>query len=431
MKARSFLLIAALGMAPVMANDALDILEGHKEVEDIDLPPLPEEQAADPDKPPVFVEPQWAPGPMDSIWSRAILFEDPTDPWVQQVAVMGLFDWRASWGEAEVEGGGNTDLDTTRTRRARLGARMKIFGNTEIEAVGEFAGEGDFRRLERFKAITGIRDGYQVEYGKFRPTFGIESSKNPEELLTPHRSLLVNMMMPAESLGVSIQSTEGPWRWHLGYFSADQDPYFPSLQSDGFLVAGVAHTFTDRDSAGNPLRTTWHADYIHNFDMLTSETVPRYRLQGRRAANGGGAIPGNPAFRHLVSTGIKVEAERYAYEGEFLFAQGRTDAWGLSFSPSYWIVPGMLQAVGRYHFADTNDPGGLVGGLGAGADPFFDASPTFVGDEFHSFYLGANLHLYRDKVLLMNGIEYALMNDGSTGFDTEALMWHSGARLSF
>ncbi len=432
MKTIPFILGAAVLAQPVAANEALDILEGNKKVEEIDLPPLPEEEAEAGDRPPVFVEPEWAPSPLDPVWSRAVLFEDESNPWIQQLAIMGLYQWGGSWGTAEVEGARDVELDTTRTRRARLGARLKIFGNTEIETVGEFAGDARYQRLETLKGKTRVLPNHYVEYGKFRPRFGIEGSKDPSLLLTPDTTLLTNMLMPASTLGVAFGQDCAPWDWSIGWFSSDADRYLPGIEGNGFLAANLAYESTESLEGGSVMRTRWHLDYIYNMDGRRSETVSRYRPNGMMAANGPQAVPSYSSFRHLFSTGVELEGERFGFEGDFMLASGDMKAWGLTVTPSYWAIPGTLRVVGRYHYADTDDPGGLVGGLGIGSDPFFDSSPLFTGDEYHSFYLGANLHLYQDKVVVLNGLEYAILKDeAGAAFNTDGWIWHSGARVSF
>jgi hypothetical protein len=426
--------ILAVCCLPATANDALDLLEGNKRVEDVELPPLSEEEeAAEAEKPAVFEPMEWPPSPLDPVWDRAILLDHPDHPWLQQLAVTGLYEWNGSWGSAKIDGGADRDLDTTRTRRARLGARMKIFGNTEIAAVGEFAGDARHRRLETLKGETEVHPGYFVEYGKYRPRFGIEQSKDPAEWLTPHRALLANMLMPASTLGVGIGHERGPWSGGLGWFSGAADRYFPGVSGNGVIAANLAYETAERLEDGEVMRSRWHLDYLMNLDRDESRSIPRFHPTGRRSANGAQAIGPRPGDRHLVSTGVELEGERFAFEGDFQFGHGdNLTAWGMTLAPSYWIMPGRLRMVGRYHYADTDDALGLVGGLGAGADPFFDASPVFAGDEFHSFYLGANVSLYRDKMVLLNGLEYALMkDDAGGGFETDAWIWHTGARVSF
>lgn len=425
-------LVAAL-LAPLKANEALDVLEGKKDAAEVALPPAATEEGSPEGEEEVApISDVWAPSPPDPVWSKAVLFEDPTNPYLQQLAITGLFHWSGAWGQATPEGGREVDLDGTRTRRARLGARLRAFRNTEIEAVAEFAGESNYNGIERLKGTTRFLENAYVSYGKMKPQFSIEYSTEPQNLLVPERSLLVNMVAPASTLGLMVGQDTNRWDWGLGLFSSDNDSNIPGIKGDGFLVANLAYEDQGKTEDGSPLRTRWHADYIYNLDGRNSPAIPRYNVAGRRSANGNQLIAANPAFRHLFSTGVELEQDRFGFAGDFILANGDTNAWGLSLTPSYWLLPGTLQLVGRYHYADTDEARGLVGGMGVGTDPYFDSTPIFVGDEYHSFYLGANLHVYKDELIIMNGLEHALMKDqAGAGFDTDAWIWHSGARLSF
>ncbi len=415
------------------ANEALDVLEGKKDAESVVLPPAPDEAAAEGEGEAVIpLTDEWAPSPLDPIWSKAVLFDDPSNPWVQQLAINGLFHWSAAWGSAQPSGTADVDLDGTRTRRARLGARLKAFGNTEIEAVAEFAGDSNFNGIERLKGTTRFLDNAYVSYGKMRPGFTTEYRTEPQRMLTPERSFLVNMVAPANTLGLMVGQDTERFDWGLGWFSSDNDSNIGGIEGDGFLLANLAYETVEKVEGGTPIRTRWHADYIYNFDDNKNPAIPRYNVAGRKSANGKQLIARNPAFRHLFSTGVEMEQGKFSFAGDFIVASGDTDVWGLSLTPSYWAIPGTLKVVGRYHYADTDDAGGLVGGMGVGSDPYFDSTPVFVGDEYQSFYLGANLHLYRDDLILMNGVEHVILNDqAGGGFDTDAWIWHSGARLSF
>ncbi len=422
-----------LSLTTLHANEALDVLEGKKDAESVVLPPAPEDAAAEGEAEAVIpLTDEWASSPLDSIWAKAVLFDDPSNPWVQQLAINGLFHWSGAWGEAQPTGAADIDLDGTRTRRARLGARLKAFGNTEIEAVAEFAGDSNFNGIERLKGTTRFLDNAYVSYGKMRPGFTTEYRTDPQRMLTPERSFLVNMVAPANTLGLMVGQDTERFDWGLGWFSSDNDSNIGGIEGDGFLLANLAYETVEKVEGGAPIRTRWHADYIYNFDDNQNPAIPRYNVAGRKSANGKQLIARNPAFRHLFSTGVEMEQGKFSFAGDFIVASGDTDVWGLSLTPSYWAIPGTLKVVGRYHYADTDDAGGLVGGMGVGSDPYFDSTPVFVGDEYQSFYLGANLHLYRDDLILMNGVEHVILNDqAGGGFDTDAWIWHSGARLSF
>ena len=432
------LIFPALG-GFVGANEALDVLEGKKNAADVSLPPAaPGESVAEGEsrEPVVYLEPEWTAGPLDAVWARSILFEDAANPWVQQIAVTGFFEGQAAFGQAEVDAvdatpASNVDLDGSRTRRARLGARLRTFRNTDIEASAEFAGDGDYRGIERLSARTEFLLDAAVTYGKFRPTFTAEYSTEDPYLPYPDRSMLVNMLAPASTLGIQLNYGCREWDYGFGWFSGDSHPDLPGWESDGFLAINLGRTVVER-AGSSTMRTRWHLDYIHNFDNKDSQSVPGFNLAGRTSANGNQLVARNPAYRHLLSTGITIDMDRYSFTGDFMLAKGESTAWGLTLGPSYWALPGTLKIVGRYHYADSEDAGGLVATMGASADPAFDDTPFFIGDEFHSFYLGANLHLYQDQMILMSGFEQSILKDEAGGkFDTNALIWHTGAKVSF
>lgn len=421
------------------ANEALDVLEGKIDANSIILPPreIPEGEEAEEERAEniIYLPPEWAPSPLDAVWSRSILYDDSSNPFIQQFAFAGQYDFSASFGKAETIPSGatparNTDLDGTRTRRARLGARIRAFNNTELEAMGEFAGDTQFRGVERLKAYTQFSETTGFTYGKFRPNFGTESRAEPSLSPYPYRSTIHNMVAPAAALGVSIHHTGETLDYDIGWFSSDYDPDFGSMGGDGMINLSVSRTFVER--TGDTLaRTKWHVDYLHNFDAGRSNPQG-YDIAGRRSANGNQLIVQNPAYRHLFSVGVKMESDSSSFTGDFQFAKGDSTVWGLSLGATHWLIPGTLNLVGRYQYAGTNDALGIVAAPGNSGDLRYDASPFFTGDEYHSFYLGTNLHLYKDSLLIRNGVEYMILNDDAgQSFDTEAFTWKTGAQISF
>ena len=115
----------------------------------------------------------------------------------------------------------DVDLDGSLTRRARLGARLRAFRNTDIEANAEFAGDSSYRGIERLSGRTECAPGESVQYGKFRPTFTTEYSTEDAYLPYPERSMLVNMLAPASTLGIMYQHRGMALDYGMGWFSGD------------------------------------------------------------------------------------------------------------------------------------------------------------------------------------------------------------------
>jgi len=430
----SYLVLLSLcGATALHANEALDILEGRKDAADISLPVASEgrEPASKIKRHIIYPEQQWPPGPLDSFWQRSVLYTNPENPYVQEVAITGMLEFQAAIGKTEISGDEGVTNDGTRTRRARLGARMRVFRNTDIEAQGEFAGDSEYHGIERLSARTEIRPDTSVTYGKFRPHFTTEYAREPEELAYFDRSMLTNMIAPSRTLGVMLNHQRNEWDYGVGWFSGDADPYIPSVQGPGFLSLNLSRTFSEM-SNGVPVRTKWTVDYIHHFDPADGDAIPRYDIAGKRSANGNQLVSQNPQFRQLLTTGVSIESPLYGFDGDFMMGRGDATVWGLTLSPSYWAIPGVLKIVGRYHYADTDDAGGLIATGGVSADPLFDDSPFYVGDEYHSFYLGANWHIHRNRLVMLNGLEYSAMkDDAGAGYETDAWIWHAGLRAAF
>lgn len=428
--------IALLGIfltQPVAANEALDVLEGRKRASDINVPPVPPDAAAAPavEAGTTYADPGWAAGPLDPLWARAALFEDRSNPYIQRFEITGLFEYRTAFGNADTDGASATDLDSSRARRARLGARMRAFYNTEVEAAVEFAGESRYRGIERLSARTALSESAGVTFGKFRPNFTAEYAIESEFLTTPDRSVLTNMIAPSRTLGVRFDHRWNDVEYAIGWFSGDSHSDLPSIEGDGFLSINLGRSFTEGDG-DSAMRSRWHLDYIHNFDAGRSGSIPRYDVVGRTSANGSQLVMRNPSFRNMISTGVTLESERFGFLGDFILAKGDSAVWGVTLSPTWWVAPGLLKVVGRYHYASSDEPAGLVTTMGVSGDPLFDSSPFFVGDVYHSFYLGGNLHLYQDRMVVMSGLERTILNDDSgAGFNSNAWIWHAGARISF
>jgi hypothetical protein len=433
---KAILLLNSALCCVVHANDVLDALEGKKKSSEIQVAAAPAGPGRDANGALTYPETTYPPSRLDAVWSKAVVYENEANPWVQRMAITAFFDQQAAFGSAEVDGVGivpekSVDLDGTRSRRTRLGARIRAFRNTDIEANYEFSGSDDQRGIERLKVRTEFMPDAAVTFGKFRPDFGTEYSTEPENYLYPDRSMLSNMIAPDQTLGIRVDFKRKDWDFGLGWFSGDANPYFPGIEGEGSLLFNMKRTLVE-GSGSSLSRVVWHFDYLHNFDGARSGTTPRFSVAGRRSANGNQLVATNPLFHDLVSTGIVLDRGRFSFMGDFMIAKGQGAAYGLTLAPSYWAIPGRLNIIGRYHYAVSDDAGGLISTMGTSSDPAFDSSPFFIGDEYTSFYLGANYHLYRDQLILMGGLERAVLGDEQgADFNTEAWIWHAGARMSF
>lgn len=432
-----------LGLAlamPLVANDALDLLEGKKDANSIAVPPPSE------DAPPLSgaigatnangktIKP-YRPAELsdfakkshellDPVWARTQLVNAPDHPYIQEFSLTGLFEGSGAWGDLENDLATselNQNVSETALRRAQLGARMKAFYRTEITGLVETAGPSRMNGIQTLSARTRLLGESGITLGKFRPLSTAENNTADADLTISERSLLSNMIAPADSLGAMFDATRKGWTYRLGWFSNDFHDQIPSVSNQGVLNAGIAHESNTKTESGAPLRTRWFLNYLYNLDDQSSGTIPRHRY------------PGATQYQSIVTTGMHLQMDRIGFLAEFAQAKGKNSVWGLTLSPTYWLMPGTLQLVGRYHYADTDSADSLFGGYGPNADPFFEGSgPIVSGDQFHSFYLGANFHLHENRMIISNGMEYTIMEDDlDSGNATESVLWQTGAKLSF
>lgn len=426
--------------ASLPANEALKLLESNPSPSA--MPVVQPEATAEAEKTPRalkpsdYPEPTWPTSRFDAIWARSVLFSNPDHPWIQQVAIAAFFDANAAWGTANVDRVGTTaskevTLDGTQSRHTRIGTRIRAFRHTELRAMAELNASNLQRGVERLYARTEISDNTAVSYGKFRPDFSAEYRMEPGELPFPGRSMLTNQLAPNPTLGVRVEHRHRDWDYAASWFSDDFHPDLPGIEGNGMLLFNLGKTFVHQ--VGQSFRRTrWHFDYLHHLSPGGSDTLPRHRLAGKTSANGNQTITRNQEFRHLLSTGFTIEQQKVEVLTNFLLGKGDQTVWGMTVAPSYWLIPGKLRAVSRYHYASTDDPGALVTTMGTNNDLALDQSPFFIGDDYHSFYLGLNAHLHEDKLWLHAGAEKVILNDESgRNFNTEAFIWHTGLNFGF
>jgi hypothetical protein len=439
MKSHSVVMLLALS-APLVANEALDILEGKKDAASVTVPPLPEDasvlsgalgttdasgKSTKPYK--VMVPSEFSVKShemFDPIWERALLYQNEKNPYVQEFSLTGLFEGAGAWGSIDNDLATSTlnqNVNDVQMRRAQLGARMKAFYRTEVTGVVEMAGPSRMNGIQTLKARTEMTENTGVTVGKFRPLSTQENNTLDANLLISERSLLSNMVAPADSLGVMFDATAKGWTYQIGWFSGDFSDNLPGIKNDGLVNAGISYEKVGKAESGAPLRTRWYLNYLHSLDHDGSEVLPRHRYSGASA------------YSDLYSTGFSLQQDRFGFMGDFTIARGDNNAWGLTLMPTYWIMPSTIQLVARYHYADSDKQDAIYGGYGPGADPFYQGDgPIVSGDEYHSFYMGANVHLYENRMIISNGLEYSLFRDDlDSETDTTSLMWQTGAKLSF
>lgn len=416
------------------ANEALDLLEGRITEDEVTvtelLKPSEEEvaleeaQAAAEEEARVLRDTRDYSGRWkEQLTPLGVVYEDEGNTIIQRIAIDGLVEYGLTNGDLEADQGGSTDGGESRLKRARLGAMVQAFYNTDLEAR-VVADDDGYQGIDTLKATIEFNEALELEVGKFRAPFGQDFRLDPNVRHSIGLSRLSTQLSPGNTLGVQLNVYDGPWDFGLGYYSGDLDENLPGLER-GFVLANIGYTLLgasapnpeDENARVPPGYQRWYLDYIFNTDPDNSENLA--------------------GVEHLLSTGVATSAGRFDFDGEFILANGPdTSAWGLNLVARHWLLEDAIRLVGRYSYADSDDPGGIFLGLGVeGAEgdttqalAGFDT--VVAGDELHSFYLGLDWHILQDYLLITTGLEYTFLGDDTNG-DSDLLLWHSGARLAF
>lgn len=351
-------------------------------------------------------------------------YRNQDNPYVQEFSVTGLLEWRWEDTSFDVKAGEpRRGVRGTGVRRARLGAMVKAFYNTEVEVSALVDGDGDYEGIDKLQATVDLSDKVAVRMGKFRPPFSLEYSQDPSVRWTPEMSALNRQIVPGNSLGVLFAGAGEHWDWGLGYFGGDLDKNLPGIGSNGYLLGKLAYT-TQGSSEANPQGSfqRLHLDYIYNFETESSQAIPL-------------------AYRHLFAAGVQISSGNLDFLSDFMLADGdNAEAWGATLLGAYWLVEDAIRLVGRYHYASSSDednlavfygvPDGVTDTLG----PLFGVpgGGVVIGNQLHSFYGGLNYHLLEDNLILSTGIEYQLLKSAmNEDFKLDSFTWQFGGRLAF
>lgn len=136
-------------------------------------------------------------------------------------------------------------------------------------------------------------------------------------------------------------------------------------------------------------------------------------------------------YDDIVSSTLWVKEGCTAVVIEGFYASGgdgtNSNVFGFYIEPTYDIIPEKLQLVGRYSYAHSEGPSGV---LGQSRYERTVAANSGKGDAYHAVYGGAQYFIHGDKLKLMAGAEWALLeNNQGDSYDGFTLL--TGVRFSF
>ncbi|MBC7979591.1 MAG: hypothetical protein H7Y36_03400 [Armatimonadetes bacterium] len=353
----------------------------------------------------------------DALWGLATLYKDDGNSILQEFKLRGRYQGQFHYAEADDE----SDSDWE-DRRSRFGFDAKLF-EKQVELRVDFQSNDGFRDF-----YDGLVDAYirwkptktiSITAGKTKPLIGrydwLESTNSQ---LTFERSQIFNQLNINRATALTVEGTVDLFTWQAGVYSNDTpattggtgsfgDGEFGDLDGGFSYSLGVGYDFKKRlDVDKAELRLDW----LHSDREADDVVLGRYD--------------------DVVSGTFWVKKGPAAMVVEAFHASGgdgtNTDVFGLFVQPSYDIVPGKLQLVGRYSYAQSD------GSTGVRPQNRYEVlAGALRGDSYHAFYLGAQYFIYGDKLKLLGGVEYAALGQSDSSDRYDGVTFLGGLRLSF
>ncbi|MES2475606.1 MAG: porin [Verrucomicrobiota bacterium] len=354
----------------------------------------------------------------DQLWNYAILYQDNQNPILEEFKLRGRY--QGQYWDVDDANGSQSDWED---RRSRFGFDAKLFEKS-LELRADFQSNDGFEDL-----YDGLVDAYirwkptstlSFTLGKTKPLIGqydwLESTNSQP---TFERSQIFNQLNINRATGLTVEHAIDSFSWRAGIYSNDTpattggsgafgDGEFGDLNGGLSFSLGVGYDFKS-------LLGTDKADF--RFDWLHSDREAGDLVLSR--------------YDDIASASFIVKEDAATVVLETYFASGgdgtNSDVFGFFIQPTYDIIPKKLQLVGRYSYANSDGPLGVVG---QGRYERTVAANGGLGDAYHAIYGGAQYFIYGDKLKLMAGAEWALLqNDTEDSFDGFTLL--TGIRFSF
>jgi hypothetical protein len=359
------------------------------------------------------------PDAFEKIWSYATLYKDDTNPLLQEFKLRGRY--QGQYWDVDDAHGSQSDWED---RRSRFGFDAKLY-DKKVEVRADFQSNDGFEDL-----YDGLVDAYirwkpeswlSITAGKTKPLIGqydwLESTNSQP---TFERSQIFNQLRVNRATALTVEGTKEEFSWRAGVYSNDTpsttdgsgafgDGEFGDLNGGFSFSLGAGYDFKQ---LLNLEKADFRLDWLHSDRDLADDLVLN-------------------RYDDIISSTFWVKEGAAAVVLEGYYATGGdgndSDVFGFFIQPTYDIIPKKLQLVGRYSYANSDGPLGVVG---QSRYERVVAGNKGRGDVYHSIYGGAQYFIHGDKLKLLAGAEWAhLENDNAEAYDGFTLL--TGLRFSF
>lgn len=366
----------------------------------------------------------FAPEIFDKIWSLATLYKDDTNPILELFKLRGRYQGQYWNVDADQANQSNWE-----DRRSRFGFDATLF-NKQLEARFDFQSNDGFDDF-----YDGLVDAYlrwkptkwlSITAGKTKPLIAqydwLESTNTQP---TFERSQIFNQLGINRATALTVEGTTGDWSWRGGVYSNDT----PSSTADPVtkISSGAWGDGEFGDFGGG---VSYSLGVGYDFKKLLCLDKADFRLDWLHSdREPGDLVLGK--YDDILSSTFIVKKDLAGVVVEGFYASGgdgtNSNVFGFYIEPTYDIIPKRLQLVGRYSFANSTGPLGVVGQTRYEKKV---ATSGGLGDSYNAFYGGIQYFIYGDRLKLMAGAEWSRL-DGDAGDSYDGVTLLTGVRMSF
>ena len=357
----------------------------------------------------------------DRIWSLPVLYKDPHNPYLQELAVQAQLQTQYAHGTNGDGSYGSENLSDacrwgdTEVRRFRLGLKALLFNNLKFHSLLDLYPDLTprvYQRIAEMYFTYAPCDAFNWATGKTELKFTREQEVSSRDILPFERSQLVNMFYGGELSGtwISGKGIAGGWLYELGAYSNQRVDEFTYFQGGAMILAKTGYNYT-QGSGFDYAQVEFH--YLHNTD-------PGY------AADPGDLA--SPLFSKCFALANDLTKGRASLATECFWGdgRGRPNVGGVTAMPSYFLME-KLQLVTTFQVAASSGDNGIS--LPTRYELQVPGGKTMNGDAYFAGYAGLNYYFYGHKLKVMSGVKYSHLTGGLNDFN--GWTWLAGFRTMF
>ncbi len=314
-----------------------------------------------------------------------LLYENDKNPFVQEVWFLGRYHGQVYEADA-----GDVDQSDWENRRFRIGSQARFFEKLTLHAqmVSGPDMEPFYNGFTELWAQWAFDDMFAVTIGQQKHRFTHDRNVSSRYLNTLERSLLVNMFNLDYTPAVTASGRSDDFSYYTGIFSnatgRDMWEAFTQYNSGySFLSSGTWNV----DSYFDLDESFLNLGYLHSDANANATNLNRYGDSFSAAlilTEGHGSLVSEALLGTRSDTG---------------------NAFGLNIQPGYFFTDN-LQLATRYQLAFSEDDNGLV------AQRRYEREVGLTtGEIYQAAYAGFNYYIAGHRLKLMNGLEYATLDD--------------------